>query len=59
MGGIHPKADIAKGKGLTRQCPAAAGPPYALPKAGRGRDRSELAAQCHPVSARFSGEADE
>src|SRR3990167_722074 len=32
----HPKLDILKGKGLTRQCPAAAGPPLPPPRGGGG-----------------------
>ena len=54
-----PKPTSPKGKGLTRQCPAAADPPYALPGFGEGERPSELAAQCHAVSTRFAGEADE
>src|SRR3546814_14190090 len=50
---------LLRGKGLPRQCPAAAGPPCALPDFEEGESRSELAAQGHALGARLAGEADE
>src|SRR3546814_7421346 len=40
---------LLRGKGLPRQCPAAAGPPCALPDFEEGESRSELAAQGHAI----------
>src|SRR3546814_10120148 len=50
---------LLRGKGLPRQCPAAAGPPCALPDFEEGERRAELAAQGHAIGARLAGQADE